>query len=379
MCDDEILAKKLMVSAHEYYAKNEENDPEVLITFEIYEYIIKNNLYQMLGLIHNNPILFYLNKIRNFLNEKVLDTPYNALEYSILNGNINLAIELIKIGAQFEKNIISLCMSQPESLMFLLKYAQNISTQSLNIFDVNIKDENNNNILHNFFKHISLKNTNNENILVCIQIVHNFSPLIINEKNNKDITPIQLSTKTNDENIMQLFIDLKSDISIISKKGWHLMHYVARYGNQKMIDILLRYNMDNINILTQYDNMTPIIVASKYNNEIALLHLLERKCNIMIPDIYNNYANHYIAQNKNLKLLNLVMNNKCMIMENNWGYTPSDYIFKFIEKQFVDILDQQNKLEIEYIINTFTKDRIMEYSFERLEKINNMYTFIYSK
>jgi ankyrin repeat protein len=343
-----------------------------LITEELIEYIIKNNKSNILELFYKNKDLFDYNIITKYIDK--------YLEYVIINCNVDMAILLLKYGCKFAKNLLYLCIGYPEMLVFLIKYAKNLSNQEKYLFDINIVDDNGNNIIQQFLSlNKEHKYVNNTYLIIdCIKILYNINNKIIFTHNkfgeNVLHSCIKYLNNINDyELIFQLFLELKVPLNN-TQNSFGIIHYIAQYGSVKMMQIILRLYNDIVNDITIPLLYTPLLIATKYNNLDVVSFLIKHGANINLCDIYGNYAHHYALINKNYPLFNILQNIEANYICNNYGYIPYDYFLENIDDILCD-LDKNNysNNDIINLINSFSNTRIYIYNKKQIKIINYMY------
>ena len=362
---NEYMSKSIMEII---YSSTLPNKKTVLLTKQLFEYIITNNRSDILGMFYDNPHLFDPIWIHSIIRD--------YLELVITLNNIDMIVLFIKYGCKFDKNLLYLCIGHPEMLVFMFKYACNLTNQEKYLFDINNLDDNGNNIIQQFFTKANKINKDINKIIECIQILAKLCPKIISQKNNKGKNILCSSIKYGNELIFQKIIEIGTPIEC-DNNGLHLIHYIAKYGNIFMMDIILRTNNDFIDLLTENTLMTPLIVSAKYDNHIMVYHLLNRNVNVNVNvcDIFGNYPHHYALINNNHKLFNKLQDLKSIYVTNNYGLIPYDYFIEHIvntnEESTNEVIDTQQ------LVNNYKYIRLTIYNKKQVKIINYMFELIY--
>lgn len=120
--------------------------------------------------------------------------------------------------------------------------------------------------------------------LNCIRLVVFIRPYELNRKGKYGETPLMLSTKTNQDQIPQLLLELGANIEGKDLVGRSFVHYVCKYGNPEMLNLVVRYSAEQLNYT---DNLarTPIFYAAK-NGKSGIVDVVSRWNTFSKHDIY---------------------------------------------------------------------------------------------
>jgi hypothetical protein len=296
-----------------YYISKDKSD-------EIYEYLkYKNGDDKNVKIdqdIFNNIVKFDPKNIiitgikNNFFSErtkyKIILWIQNLDYFNLIDDDFN-----IDIAISYINEIIDNCFIK--SFYFLYKVDSSI---------INIMDENNNNLLHN----INQKNKYEDMLTLLLKL----DDSLLFKKNIFGEIPIIKHIKQKNYNIVNILLNYIIDTNnetifeIIDNDKNCILHHLCRINrdddnsNLEFIKKIVLIKKDIIN----YQNKnyeTPIIVASKNNQEDIIYFLKSMNCDMNLHDIYGNTVYHYVCLNE--LCIGMAVENK----ENIFGYKPSDY------------------------------------------------------
>ena len=206
-----------------------------------------------------------------------------------------------------------------KGLVFMFEYIDKLSPKR--IF------QNGNTILH-----LLCKNSNNpesmtpelsHTVLLCLKIILNYNPELVNIKNDDGDTPIFLSNKNNYMN--ELLIMSDSDLYNINNIGDTYLHNIVRNGSIDVLNKALLCGVVQRNELMDKrnnNNETALILACKMKKQDHCNILINYGANTELCDNFGNSLYHYIA----LYGLSLIKIDTIRENKNFMGYSPREYI-----------------------------------------------------
>ena len=157
---------------------------------------------------------------------------------------------------------------------------------------INLKDNNNNNLLHYLTNQtIQKDNENYENLEFNVfKLLMNKKKELITELNNNNETPIFNTIRQNNFYLFNLLIDMDDTIiNIQNKNGDYLIHLIINCNFTEAL---------NYYILKSYD-----LELRDLNNNTALLLAIKNKQQNIANDLLNNNANTEVVDNKNNSII----------------------------------------------------------------------------
>jgi len=247
----------------------------------------------------------------NFFSErtkyKIILWIQNLDYFNLIDDDFN-----IDIAISYINEIIDNCFIK--SFYFLYKVDNSI---------LNIVDENNNNLLHN----INQKNKYEDMLTLLLKL----DDSLLFKKNIVGEIPIVKHIKQRNYNIvkilLQYIIDTNNEtiFEIIDNDKNCILHHLCRTNKEDNSDNNLEFIKKIVLIkkdIINYQNKnyeTPIILATKNNQEDIIYFLKSMNCDMNLNDIYGNTVYHYVCLNE--LCIGMAIDNK----ENIFGYKPSDY------------------------------------------------------
>lgn len=299
---------------------------------EIINTIIIDNYYKDLNS-ENNTIT--IEDIIYFIKENIKFIDLNSLFNIIFKySSILILKELVKNKIiEFSKDILLLFIKLKQT-DYLIKnyyketvfYSKDIIYQLINDLNVyglifiiefvnkdiiNIKDINNNNLLHYLTNHtIQDTNDNFENLEFNIfKLLMNKKKELINELNNDNETPIFNTVKHHNFYLFNILLDFDdSVIEIKNKNNDYLIHLMINNNFIEAINyyILKEYNLE----LRDVNDNTALLLAIKNKQQKIANELIINKANIDVVDNKNNSIFYYIAL---YNLNNININKTCKL------------------------------------------------------------------
>jgi ankyrin repeat protein len=264
------------------------------IDVNIHEYNETSPLFYAIYTNNNQLLYILLNNEKTDLYQ--VDVDSNDILYTLCKlGSNELITELFKVSSFDIKK-----MSMHPNEYF------NYSAQNILIND---------NTLTLFYKFIDLN----------CQNLYGYTPLI------------HLYTNSRFDIIIDLFNNLTNiDLSITDKLNMNLLMYAVETSNSDFIEILLNYlrkysptKIKTVMNQKNHEGYTPLLLASKINNDAVLLSLLssDLQVDINLADVDGETCLFYVIKNKNNVLFNYLMKRSDLNInhKNNNGLTPLMY------------------------------------------------------
>lgn len=245
----------------------------------------------------------------------------SMLSYAAESGNLQIAEYLLQEGA--EANIPNSDGSKPIHIAARY-FRKNIVELLLKIgISVNTRDTNHSTPLHYAADTHNISSAGRQSCEEIIRfLVNHYAD--INAVNRGGFTPVHLAASTSDyRNIVELFIELGSNLECDVNTGWTVLHHACAKGWSGIVYTLLqgRFEID-LNRRTS-DGYTPLLLAAKSFHEDIVHRLIESGAEIKVCDAHGNTLLHYFCQIGWLELLKLLVNNECDLNAKNiYGRTP---------------------------------------------------------
>lgn len=176
---------------------------------------------------------------------------------------------------------------------------------------INLKDNNNNNLLHYLTNQtIQKDNENYENLEFNVfKLLMNKKKELITELNNNNETPIFNTIRQNNFYLFNLLIDMDDTIiNTQNKSGDYLIHLIINCNFTEALNyyILKSYDLE----LRDLNNNTALLLAIKNKQQNIANDLIINNANIEVVDNKNNSIFYYIAL---YNLNNIEINKKCKL------------------------------------------------------------------
>ena len=180
----------------------------------------------------------------------------------------------------------------------------------------------NNNILH------LLGNENKSDDILSIVLETNDN--LINEKNNKGLTPLHMYAMKQYGSKIDISLGYgQTDYTILDSDNNSILHHIAVTGSSDIIKNCTRRVVDILDLQNKNGD-TAIMVACKGKFEDIFYILKGFEANLTVSDNYGNTVYHYICLN------GICCSLMIPLVENNFGYTPRDYCkISFLYYNFV--------------------------------------------
>jgi ankyrin repeat protein len=269
----------------------------------IIQYIINNNQIDILKKLLENDIKI---DILDNDNNSILNHPIKYNNQEIINiiceyDKKNIGISIFDYKDKGDKTLFHLAVvyNNLDILKILLKYYKNI----------NIRDNNGYNILH-----LAIYNRNFE---ITEYILKN--------------TNIKINDKIN--------------------TGENALHIAINTQEDKITELLLDYDI-NINEQDYSYDFTPLHYAINLGNKKIIKKLIKKGANINIQDIYGNTLLHYCIVEKNIEILDYIINLKIDTGYNLWnidGNTPLHLLLMVNQENIINI---DKNILIKFVENT---------------------------
>lgn len=222
-------------------------------------------------LVKNKIIEFSKDVLLLFINLKQTDYLIKNYYKETLNYSNDIVYQLIN-----ELNVYG--------LIFIIEF--------VNKDIINLKDNDNNNLLHYLTNQtIQKDNENYENLEFNVfKLLMNKKKELITELNNNNETPIFNTIRQNNFYLFNLLIDMDDTIiNIQNKNGDYLIHLIINCNFTEAL---------NYYILKSYD-----LELRDLNNNTALLLAIKNKQQNIANDLLNNNANTEVVDNKNNSII----------------------------------------------------------------------------
>ena len=226
-------------------------------------------------LVKNKIIEFSKDVLLLFINLKQTDYLIKNYYKETLNYSNDIVYQLIN-----ELNVYG--------LIFIIEF--------VNKDIINLKDNDNNNLLHYLTNQtIQKDNENYENLEFNVfKLLMNKKKELITELNNNNETPIFNTIRQNNFYLFNLLIDMDDTIiNIQNKSGDYLIHLIINCNFTEALNyyILKSYDLE----LRDLNNNTALLLAIKNKQQNIANDLLNNNANIEVVDNKNNSIIYYIA------------------------------------------------------------------------------------
>jgi hypothetical protein len=287
---------------------------DILLTkyndYNIIELCIINKSYECLE--------FLLNK-KDFIPEQLIYKHLYNLKNLLLTIEYNKSGLFIMIFEKIKENIIN----NKKELLFkiieekTIKILHYINKKYNDFFNLEIKDDNDNNLFH------YLLDNNNDKIEDIFKYLYDKIPDSLYNINKSDISPLYKLTKIKNINLLKIMIDNGINLYDYDYLGYNVIHYSIMNNNIEFIDFLIKKYNQLCCIATKYENISPLMLCVITNNKIIYDKLLKNN-KINKTDIYGNTIYHYIAM---YSRLNFIYEYDIKKISNKLGILPEDYAF----------------------------------------------------
>mgnify|MGYP003385797157 CR=1 FL=1 len=369
-------------------------------------YAFQHNSIQCLNyLLHNSN-----NAIKNIVSVCLNDNR-GFLKYALINQNIELVSYLLRIRITGElpvskcsdrfleklgisnsaNNLMLDCIRTGalKSLFYLITKLPTIVKEFemnnilTNIFKVDYVDTHGKNYLH----HLCMVNYPTEKLETVYNIVkmfHKMDTELINHTDHAGKTPLFYACVGKDHILIQLLLQIGTDVDIVDEMGWSAFHYLVSdrsFIDKRKISVFIRSNSLSLNNKTLYEKQTPLILASKMDIPEYIHTLIQLKVNTHSVDILGNMYIHYVMYNGSEYARNI----KIDYHENNFGMTPLECIEVKIKKELfnknfdtvskiIDIYDKHSKIYTHRII--CKKENMIKMRQNLIKLIDNKKLFV---
>lgn len=180
--------------------------------------------------------------------------------------------------------------------------------------------------------------------LACMYKLFNISKLLVNNGININcqnygysLSALHYAVINTQFDIIKLLIDNNVALNIQDYMGNTVIHYVVKYNNKKLINILLNAGSD-ANIFNNNGELAIHIAAtSKY---IYIIKILAKISNLNHQDVNGNTPLHILTKNKYWESLSNILSKKKLniFIKNNNGTRPIDYVQKEYIDKYIDIV-----------------------------------------
>lgn len=125
----------------------------------------------------------------------------------------------------------------------------------------------------------------------------------------------------------QLLNDKDSGISVtklnIKIRGQTALHLAAKYGNEKILQLLLGKSEVNVNVHDDYLKSTPLILACQKGHKQIVSALLQRPdCDVNLSDVRGSTPLHHACGSGSLEIVKILVEHGATIKKkNNFGNT----------------------------------------------------------
>lgn len=241
-------------------------------------------------LVKNKIIEFSKDVLLLFINLKQTDYLIKNYYRETLNYSNDIVYQLIN-----ELNVYG--------LIFIIEF--------VNKDIINLKDNDNNNLLHYLTNQtIQKDNENYENLEFNIfKLLMNKKKELITELNNNNETPIFNTIRQNNFYLFNLLIDMDDTIiNTQNKNGDYLIHLIINCNFTEALNyyILKSYDLE----LRDLNNNTALLLAIKNKQQNIANDLINNNTNTEVIDNKNNSIFYYIAL---YNLNNIEINKKCKL------------------------------------------------------------------
>jgi len=177
--------------------------------------------------------------------------------------------------------------------------------------------------------HEATKNRDLEKINKCIEKENK----CINEKNNDGVTAMHIAAfEGYDEIIKRISKERNVDMNLKNINGNTALHLASIKGHENIVERLLKEERVNKNCINENEE-TALHLAVKHNHEHIITRLLQLNKRLeMIKDREGNIPWHIAAKKGNLKLVQLLYNEKTKNEKNHQGNTAIMLITEYGHK-----------------------------------------------
>lgn len=210
-------------------------------------------------------------------------------------------------------------------------------------------------ILIKYIESVKTNNLISDKILAkIVKYLVELCPGIIN-KQVDGVCPLHIAS-TSSSNMLEIILDHSPNMSTYNSDGYAAIHLATMDGNYDNLKLLVTNCPEHVNLQTQGQFKTPLMLAASFYSDIIEL-ILSFKPNEDIVDIFGNTALHYGTIKSNLFLINKVkFHNK----ENYLRMTPADYIVNNYKSYFHHIRNEKlglqlDKKKMSFIVEIYKK------------------------
>ena len=158
--------------------------------------------------------------------------------------------------------------------------------------------------------------------------------------------------KSNNTNILDLFLNNNISINNINNLGQNALHIATEYNNIDICLFLLNNNID-INVETLNNQLTPLIIATIQNNYKLCSLFMNYNVNLNIQDVYGNSVLMYSIINKSKELIELYYDKIDINLTDINGNCAINLFFKYnydinkLDDFYFDEILKKSKLNIQ--------------------------------
>lgn len=328
------IIKHDIISNYDQIIFNKINKISNYENIEIINTIIIDSFYKDLNS-ENNTIT--IEDIIYFIKENIQFIDLNILFNLIFKySSVLILKELVKNKIiEFSKDVLLLFINLKQTDYLIknyyretLNYSNDIIYQLINELNVyglifiiefvnkniiNLKDNNNNNLLHYLTNQtIQKDNENYENLEFNVfKLLMNKKKELITELNNNNETPIFNTIRQNNFYLFNLLIDMDDTIiNTQNKNGDYLIHLIINCNFTEALNyyILKSYDLE----LRDLNDNTALLLAIKNKQQNIANDLLNNNANTEVVDNKNNGIIYYIAL---YNLNNVEINKRCKLQK----------------------------------------------------------------
>ncbi|OUM65776.1 hypothetical protein PIROE2DRAFT_7193 [Piromyces sp. E2] len=212
-------------------------------------------------------------------------------------------------------------------------------------------------------------------------IARNGKNINLSVKNNfgESATSLFLKYGSYNRSIFEVFTNNKTfDFEYIDPNSNNNLLMLSAMKEPKLINTIIENNVNSINCIN-YRNENALILATKFNNEDAVGSLLKFGVYINQQDYLGNTALYYAVDNKNYKIIRLLLkNNADKNLNNSMNISPLNHAHNLGDKKLIEALtnpdfDQQFGLTTPCDNN----DQMSNGNFDPLEKFHDTAEYLY--
>ena len=206
--------------------------------------------------------------------------------------------------------------------------------ETIDKIDVNIKDDDNESLLHYAVKFNSLE-------FARLLLMHSANADL---KNNNGDTPLMLACKMGKDSFIKLLIKFNANINEKNNFGETALHMALLNGNMDIIKLLISEKTDLTQLTESNRSIAHYAVKS---GKISILKYIIEKTNSNINEVdgLGNTLLHYACQINNFDIVDfLVSMGACVHIRNKQGETPLFFAVRYSTLNIVDYLIQEGAI-----------------------------------